>query len=93
MTELPAGYAGDAIVMEWLSGLVADVGPAGALHAVEYYEDVRWISEGVRDRLLDVLAATELDFDVDPNRPVEPDAVNHAESYQYVETLAALHES
>lgn len=90
LTDLPAGYAGDALVMEWLAALVADVGPAGALRAVDYYEDVGWISEDVRDGLVEVLAGTELDVDVDPARPTEPDAIDHAESYQYVRTLAQL---
>lgn len=90
LTDLPRGYAGDALVMEWLAMLVENTGPAGALHAIDYYERVGWIGNGVRDHLLDVLAGTDLDVQIDPSRPVEPTASEHAESYRYIELLDEL---
>jgi flagellar protein FlaE/flagellar protein FlaC len=53
---LPGAYVGDLVVMEWLEFLVAESDPTDAARAIRYYETVDWISEDVKEDLLDFLA-------------------------------------
>lgn len=92
LRDLPGGYAGDVLVMEWLVSLMEGSGPAGALRAINYYEDIDWISPAVHEHLVDVIAAPELDVFVDPTRPREPTATEHAVSHEYIQVLNRLHE-
>jgi len=90
LASVPDGYAGDALAMEWLAGLMEQSGPAGALRAVEHYESSGWISTEVRDHLVDLVAGPDLDVFVDPMQPREPTAAEHVESGAYLRALAAL---
>jgi len=92
LSSVPDGYAGDVLVMEWLAMLMDESGPAGALRAVEYYEDVGWISADARDRLVDVIGGPALDVFVDPKQPREPTAEEHADSHGYLRVISQLRE-
>lgn len=90
LERLPEGYAADLLAMEWLASLVETSGPAGALKALAFYEELGWTSPEAADELESYLSVPTLDDDVDPNCPVELTASDHAESYQYVLRLQAL---
>ena len=92
LSSVPEGYAGDVLVMEWLAMLMNESGPAGALRAVEYYDDVGWISSEVRDHLVNVIGGPALDVFVDPTRPREPTADEHVESQNYLRVIGHLRE-
>lgn len=90
LAEFPSGYAADLLAMEWLANMVETSGPAGALKALSFYEELGWVSSDVADTLELYLSGPNLDDDVDPNSPVELTASDHAESYRYVLRLRAL---
>lgn len=92
LSALPEGYAGEMLIMEWLAALMERSGPAGALRAVDHYEDLGWIDHDIRERLVDTLGGPGLDAHVDPNRPSEPTASDHEASHVYVRTLDRLHD-
>lgn len=84
---IPPGYAGDLLVMEWLSQLMDRSGPAGALRAIEHYRDLGLVSETVRDRLVAALGGPSLDVFVDPTKPHEPTIEEHRVSNTYLHAL------
>lgn len=43
LTQLPDGYAAEALVLEWVEYLVAATSPRGARRAIRYYEDIGWV--------------------------------------------------
>ena len=90
LESIPDGYAGEVLVMEWLATLMDRSGPAGAFRAVDYYENVGWISPAVEERLVDVIGGPALDVFVDPTRPREPTAEEHAVSHEYLRVMARL---
>ena len=90
LESVPDSYAGEVLVMEWLSVLMEGSGPADALRAVGHYEDAGWISREVRDHLVDVIGGPTLDVHVDPTQSRESTAEEHAVSYRYLSVLAHL---
>jgi archaellum component FlaD/FlaE len=87
---IPPGYAGDLLVMEWLSQLMDRSGPAGALRAIEHYRDLGLVSETVRDRVVAALGGPSLDVFVDPTKPHEPTIEEHRISNTYLHALRDL---
>ena len=55
LTELPADYVGDLLVMEWLEFLVSESDVTDAVRAIHYYERIEWVgadaAAGLRDFL------------------------------------------
>ena len=92
LETIPDGYAGEVLVMEWLATLMERSGPAGAFRAVDYYENVDWISPTVEQRLVDVIGGPALDVFVDPTQPREPTAEEHALSHEYLRVMSRLNE-
>ncbi|MFC7177020.1 FlaD/FlaE family flagellar protein [Halosegnis marinus] len=90
LTAVPEGYAGDVLVMEWLAALMERSGPAGALRAVDHYEQTGWISASVKERLVSVIGGPSLDVFVDPMQPREPTAHEHTTSHRYLTVLGEL---
>jgi flagellar protein FlaE len=90
LAAVPDGYAGEVVVMEWLATLMAESAAAGAVRAIEHYQDADWITEPVAGRLVDVAAAPGLDDGADARRIREPNAEDHAGSYEYVRVLRNL---
>ena len=56
LTELPADYVGDLLVMEWLEFLVSASDVTDAVRAINYYERIEWISADAADGLRDFLS-------------------------------------
>lgn len=92
LTDLADDYAVDVLVLEWLAELVENTGPAAALKAVSYYEDVGWIGPSVSANLEEYLAGPGIDVHVDPSEPTELTVEDHATSYEYILKLDAIHE-
>lgn len=92
LASVPDTYAGDVLMMEWLAGLMEQSGPAGALRAIEHYEDIGWLSPSVTEHLVDILGGPSLDVFVDPMQPHEPTADEHAASYKYIRAIERLSE-
>ena len=90
LESVPDSYAGEVLVMEWLSVLMEGSGPADALRAVGHYEDAGWISREVRDHLVDVIGGPTLDVHIDPTQSRESTADEHAISYRYLSVLTQL---
>ncbi|MFD1644117.1 FlaD/FlaE family flagellar protein [Haloarchaeobius litoreus] len=87
-------YATDILVFEWLTDLVTSAGPAAALRAIAYYEEIGWISPEVKAYLEDTLSGPDLDMTVDPSRdPNELNAEDHAESYEYIMKLESIQQT
>jgi len=87
LRALPDHYAAEHLVFEWLEFLLLHAGYQGATEALDYYESVGWITEGVESDLgeyllgIDDRAANEAnDFDID----------DHLLSLVYVAKLAAM---
>jgi archaellum component FlaD/FlaE len=62
LERMPTGYAGDLIVLEWLTDLVSEAGPQETRGALSYYASVGWISDAVERELrtvVDGIADTE----------------------------------
>ena len=56
LTELPADYVGDLLVMEWLEFLVSASDVTDAVRAINYYQRIEWIGPDAADRLRDFLS-------------------------------------
>jgi flagellar protein FlaE/flagellar protein FlaC len=89
LTELPEGYVGDLIVIEWLESLVEESDPTDAARAVGYYERVEWISPDVAERLRDFLTGFG---PIDANKVDDPGTEtltldHHVRSLQYIRQL------
>ncbi|WP_256297669.1 FlaD/FlaE family flagellar protein [Haloarchaeobius salinus] len=94
LPSLADTYATDILVFEWLTDLVTSAGPAAALRAIAYYEEIGWISPEVKAYLEDTLSGPDLDMTVDPSRdPNELNAEDHAESYEYIMKLDAIQQT
>ncbi|MFT4931307.1 MAG: archaellum component FlaD/FlaE [Natronomonas sp.] len=92
LASVPEGYAGDVLVMELLATLMDRSGPAGALRAVNHYENIGWISPEVKERFVDIIGGPALDVFVDPTQPREPTADEHEVSHDYLRVLNQLKE-
>ena len=92
LTDLADDYAADVLVLEWLAELVETTGPAAALKAISYYEDVGWIGPSVSTDLEEYLAGPGIDVHVDPSEPTELTVEDHATSFEYILKLDAIHE-
>lgn len=91
LSDLGRSYATDVILYEWLADLLSRAGPAAALRALAYYEEVGWYDADVRARLETMLGGPGMDCGVNPETPSELTAEDHARSYDYVLMLDAVH--
>ncbi len=89
LQRLPDGYAGELIVLQWLTFLNEETDSASAGSAIEYYRSIEWISDEVADTLhiyLDGLGA-----DIESDFGDDGDALSveaHTQSLQYIHQLA-----
>lgn len=88
LTSIPDEYAGRLTLFEWLDYVLRRAGVRRTLEALEYYENVGWISGEVGDELRDHVRAFR---DVAPQGPSnELDTADHVLSLVYVARLAAM---
>ena len=87
----PSGYLADVVLLEWLSGLLAEFGPRNAMRAVNHYERIGWIGEPMADHcfgMLQGLTDGQQPFR-DETGPTDLSMADHRRSLRYVEELAA----
>jgi flagellar protein FlaE len=84
---LPEHYAGEHLVFEWLEFLLLHAGYQGATEALDYYEDVGWITEDVEADLNDYLLGLD---DGAANDDNDLDVDDHLLSLVYVAKLASM---
>jgi len=89
LTELPADYVGDLLVMEWLEFLVSESDVTDAVRAIQYYERIEWVGADAAARLRDFLSGFGT---VDRNlidRPGTDELVreHHTRSLRYITQL------
>ena len=89
LEALPSGYVVDLVVMEWLDYLVTEFGEQSAIWTVDYYEQIDWISEPVKEQLMDYLQGfsdTERD-PADVAGPIEMDIDDHIRSLTFISQI------
>lgn len=88
---LPAGYAAEAAVIEWLDWLVSETDRETAARAIAYYDAIDWVSGDVADALVEYLEG--VGSVESPHGAVGPpdgmDLEEHLRSLQYVTALAS----
>lgn len=85
LDRLPEGYRAQVEIFAWLEELLATCGQDATLDALEYYEDVGWLSEESR-RGLEAFVDGLTDAEPPDPRPLEVD--DHRTSLRYVARLA-----
>jgi flagellar protein FlaE len=81
LADLPAGYAADLLVVEWLEFLVEEAGVRETARALDYYESIEWIEPAVADDLEASLGG----FDGGGDGTLTID--HHARSLRYISQL------
>lgn len=59
LTDIPAEYSADMIVMEWMSYLRDHADTAETLRAIEFYRNIDWINDQVAEDLTEVVRGFE----------------------------------
>jgi hypothetical protein len=85
LDKLPDAYPAQLEIFEWLEWLLGTCGREATASALAYYEEVGWLSEGVREGLEGFLEGLAAAKPQDP-RPLGVD--DHRESLRYVARLA-----
>ena len=87
LETLPETYAAEFVVFEWLEFLLMHSGYQGASDALDYYESVDWITEGVESDLADYLRGIDQSGTNDAN---ELDVDDHMLSLVYLAKLYSM---
>jgi len=87
LASLPENYAAEFVVFEWLEFLLMHSGYHGAEDALDYYEDVDWITETVQSDLSDYLRGIDESGTNDGN---SLDVDDHMLSLVYVAKLHSM---
>ncbi|WP_132058098.1 FlaD/FlaE family flagellar protein [Halorussus amylolyticus] len=89
---LPDRYGAEVVVFEWLDFLINKAGFENTGNALQYYEDVGWITETTRERLREYMRGfSEVEsFDPDRPGPADLDMDDHVLSLVYIARLASV---
>lgn len=89
---LPDRYAAEVVVFEWLDFLINKAGFENTGNALEYYAEVEWITESVREDLREYMRGfSEVEsFDPEKPGPADLDVDDHVLSLVYVARLASM---
>ena len=92
LESLPNRYAAEVVVFEWLDFLINKAGFENTGNALEYYEQVEWITARVREDLREYMRGfSEVEsFDPDKPGPADLDVDDHVLSLVYVARLASV---
>lgn len=86
LDTLPETHAAEYMVFEWLEFLQENAGFRGATEALDYYQNVGWITEDVESDLSDYL----LGLDDRPGEGAELEMDDHLLSLVYVAKLLSM---
>jgi flagellar protein FlaE len=87
LSALPESYAAEFVVFEWLEFLLDSFGYKGANEALQYYEEVGWLTETVESSLNDYLLGLENPAGAEP---AESDIDDHKLSLVYIARLVSM---
>ncbi|NEU58887.1 FlaD/FlaE family flagellar protein [Halorussus sp. MSC15.2] len=92
LEALPNQYSTEVVVFEWLDLLINKAGFENTGNALEYYEEVGWITTRVRENLREYMRGfSEVDsFDPDKPGPADLDVDDHVLSLVYIARLASV---
>jgi len=92
LDALPNQYSTEVVVFEWLDFLINKAGFENTGNALEYYEEVDWITESVRESLREYMRGfSEVEsFDPDKPGPADLDVDDHVLSLVYIARLASV---
>jgi flagellar protein FlaE len=92
LTELPNRYAAETMVFEWLDVLINRAGFKNTGAALDFYVEVGWITEDVKEQLRAYMHGfSQVDaFDPDDPGPLELGIEDHVLSLVYVARLAGM---
>lgn len=93
LERLPDGVASDVVAVEWMEFLIGRTGLAGAMRAVDYYVDVGWIGDPLKEDLKSLLVG----LDDRPSMAGRSDGSlrveDHLRSLAFVQRLCGDHPS
>lgn len=87
LRALPQTYAAELVVFDWLTYLLYAVGFRGTIETLRYYESIDWIADPVERDLTEYLLGFASN---EPDRPDEPEPVDHRQSLVYLAQLVSL---
>ncbi|MFW6017636.1 MAG: FlaD/FlaE family flagellar protein [Halapricum sp.] len=87
LAALPETQAAEFLIFEWLEFLLLHGGFRGARDALDYYESIDWITDGVGSDLDDYLLGIE---DTGASAGSQLDVDDHLLSLVYIAKLAAM---
>jgi len=89
---LPDRYGAEVVVFEWLDFLINKAGFENTGNALEYYEEVGWLTERTREDLREYMRGfSEVEsFDPDKPGPADLDVNDHVLSLVYIARLASV---
>lgn len=90
---LASNYASDILMMEWLTLLINIAGLAGTLKALDYYENIDWISRPVKHQLEDLLSGAHDVPKVPSRAPSDLTTEEHNRSFAYIMKLAQQYQT
>ncbi|QSG14431.1 FlaD/FlaE family flagellar protein [Halapricum desulfuricans] len=88
LATLPETQAAEFMLFEWLEFLLLHGGYRGAQDALNYYESIDWITDGVESDLNDYLLGIE---ETGASEGSQLDVDDHLLSLVYIAKLAAMH--
>jgi flagellar protein FlaE len=87
---LPTRYGAEVVVFEWLDFLVEKGGFENTGHALDYYEDVEWLSPQAHEDLRAYMHGFADVNRFDADGPNDLDTNDHVLSLVYIARLASL---
>lgn len=93
LATLSSGYATEVLLMEWLTVLIDIAGSSGALKALDYYENIGWISRSVKYQMEDFLAGAHVPADESARLPGDLSTEEHNHSFTYIMKLTQQRQS
>lgn len=92
LERLPDQYGAEVIIFEWLDFLINKAGFENTGNALEYYEEIDWVTAEVREQLREYMRGfSEVEsFDPDRPGPADLDVDDHVLSLVYIAQLASI---
>ncbi|KTG09074.1 hypothetical protein AUR64_14840 [Haloprofundus marisrubri] len=87
---LAPSFATEVLLMEWMTMLIDNAGPGGAMKAVDYYERVNWIDESVKNHLEDLLGGVQTAPLSAEGAVADLTSEEHNQSFAYIMKLDGL---
>jgi Putative archaeal flagellar protein D/E len=90
LTKPPLTYAGEVVAYEWLAFLIGQSGTAGAIKAMDYYENLGWVSPEVRGYAITLLSAPAIEVTDTTESTVALSSETHKQSFRYIMKMSSV---